>query len=151
MKKGRRILTFFLFVLFCSIISFSHVANAQPLSNSYNKVNLLTTQVPSDVTNFTLKHFGEELAVIEKNPSKYGFNSKEISNFKLGQPFNIYFYENNKLVTSNYYCYPVLYNNIIRGIFSISKNSNGKYTGALSRSFADTLQQLQTITIVLEL
>ncbi|MDD3224537.1 MAG: papain-like cysteine protease family protein [Clostridium sp.] len=144
MKKGRRILALFLFALFLSVVSFVQPVKAQTLSNSCNKVNLLTTQVPSDVTNFTLKHFKEELSVIEKNSDKYGFNSNEVPNFKLGEAFNIYFYEKNKLVTSNYYCYPVLYNNVVKGIFSISKNLDGKYTGALSRSFADKLQQLST-------
>jgi|GEM_PF-1670887 hypothetical protein len=141
MKKAKIFFTLFLSGLFLSM-SFSNLVNAEPISTSYNKVKLITIQVPSDVTNFTLQHFGEELQIINKNPDRYGFNSKEISNFTLGQPFNIYFYQNNKLVTSNNYCYPVLYNNTIKGIFSITKISDGKYTGALSRSFGDTLQQL---------
>lgn len=140
-KKKFLALTLTISMLVSSMV-FSPKTSAKTLTSSKSDVNLITSTVPSYIDDTAFNEFSNQLSSILDAPEKYGFNSSEVKHFKLGHAFTCYYYNGSSLKTEKGYCYPVLYGDKIRGIFSLVKNPNGEFTSTLTKSFSEKLSKL---------
>lgn len=140
-KKKFLALTLTISMLVSSMV-FSPKTSAKTLTTSKAGVNLITSTVPSYIDNSAFNEFSNQISSILDAPEKYGFSSSEVKYFKLGPAFTCYYYNGSSLKAEKGYCYPVLYGNKIRGIFSLTKNPNGELTSTLTKSFSEKLSNL---------
>lgn len=150
MIKSKKVLSLFVFFSFSiSSVLFPKTANAQLNTQISTSIKLTTSSISNEIDTYAQSEFNKQLVSIAANPEQYGFNSSEIKTLQLGQAFTVYNLNNGSLSTMKGYYYPVLYNNIIKGIFSVEKNSNGEFTSTLTKSFADKLNTLKNDTFTL--
>lgn len=150
MIKSKKILSLFVFCSFSiSCVILPRTANAQANTQNSTSIKITTSSVSNEIDTYAQNEFYKQLASISVNPEQYGFKSSEVNNLQLGHAFAVYNLNNDSLSTMKGYYYPVLYNNIIKGIFSVQKNSNGEFTSTLTKSFADKLNTLKNDTFTL--
>lgn len=144
MIRGKKILSLLVFCSFgISCIFLPKTVKAQVNTQNLTSIKITASSVSTEIDTYAQNEFSNQLASIETNPEQYGFNASEVSSLQLGQAFTVYNLNNDSLSATKGYYYPVLFNNTIKGILSVEKNSNGEFTSTLTKSFADKLNTLK--------
>ncbi len=104
--------------------------------------NIYHDTIPKDISNFINKNFYILLDSLKNSHGNYELMEKELNDLYIGEGFNTYIFTENSFHNSDIYVFPVISNQTVKFILSITSNGDGTYSATLGRDFADQLNEL---------
>ncbi|SKC89095.1 papain-like cysteine protease family protein [Maledivibacter halophilus] len=104
-----------------------------------SKAEIASLQPSETVTDFAQKNIGFLLNNLKSDPEAFGMTGIDFDNLTLSKPIIPYDADNNYATIKDLVYYPVLENNKIVAIYSVTKSKNGTLTATLGRDFADEI------------
>ncbi|HCA70571.1 MAG TPA: hypothetical protein DEP17_09365 [Lachnospiraceae bacterium] len=106
-----------------------------------NSLTIESLTVPNDAQIYAENIASEMVSNVSLNPSFYGVDAADFSEWMLGNPYTIFSADNNIVNNNDVYYFPILDGDEIKVILSVYK-VNGEWSATISKDNSDELNEL---------
>lgn len=107
-------------------------------------VTLISKRTPTTADEYAKSVIADLLKIVIKNPAFYGVNEGiSLSNYTLGEAYTVFnVYHDGVIDDTNKYNYPIIVNDSIELILSVTENNNNQWSASIAKNEAGYLDEL---------